>query len=1151
MLGEIDYNLKPIQPQYFLCRPDRTEISKISEAFNDKISTTWHDINELELSIPFYIDVNHRLVPNKNIGLIRERYLIKVVSGNNVDWYYIKSIEDSSSDESDIRTLNCISTAGLLVGFSIRGLTVESYHAEQILNEILAPTTWKIDYIDADFKLTYRAFDFSSTNVLDAILTVGETYNGITIFNTDKNTISLQKPELTGTNKGLTFSWNKYLKSMTRHSTSEPIVTRLKGFGQDDMTFEKVNPTGQNYVESFQYFMYPFERDANRNVIRHSDYMSDSLCHALLDFEALIESKKSEFNTYLKEQQSYEKQLALLEVDMDKLVKNEVVVADTKISQQFDTKMFFEKYQHSGSSSRSFKLSSDFGYAVMIKVDDTTGVTVSLDGSSKAVSSNQWRLLGKVRYQDHVNVSISGGNTGVYIQVCNISIDEYDSGTDSKIIERYSLDNKEMQIKQKQAEIDAVKANLTTVSNKINNLRSTFAYDKNFTHEQMMELSDSYIITQDYSDSKYIDEKDLYDETMKKFKELLRPQLSMEIDIVNFMEIVEAQFDWKKLNLGDFANIKYEPTDVNVTARIVKIEYDYEQSNISLTISNVKDVSRMGNEFDKLFQDVRTHGVTLDLNKFKYDKAVFDSSEMNKLFENVWNREKERLEMAINETVTIDHTGITITDDKDSMRWLKLTHGVIGLTRSNGNKYETAISADGVIAEMVLGKLILGERIVIGDTTGVFTIEGSKLTIQDRCKREVVKLGLLEENPDKFGLRFNHYASTDCGNTNVINHVGIDSDSGFFIDQKSGTTYKKTLWTSLDGLLNAQNLRISDSIIADGSMTIGKGNYVFKVDSEGLRLGDENFNSAPFHVSPDGIMYAKGGVFQDGQLIVGSGNRIVVIDSLGLRLGDMDIDRADAAIYMDGTARFRKLSVTKPDGKPLLNSMTGNLWMNNFDIVGAAAISTDLLAANIVTSMEGFISDLTAGKVSTLTNAALTDWSNYIRIESNEAKWITGKVNGAGTQKKLADGRPLFWVSSTQSGKMTTEETEWPVLEYTMDEKVKAKFSFDGSGDAATPYIQMGIGDGGANNSGKGFINKPNGSFDFVYNASNTGKERSLKLRDDGLFLKADGEKINVLSKDVNIIGDQGEIKISNGKASIVLSADGKITFNGTRYDFM
>ncbi|MDP9675164.1 phage minor structural protein [Paenibacillus jamilae] len=1145
MLGEIDYNLKPIQPQYFLCRPDRTIISKISEAFNDKISTTWHDINELELSIPFYIDVNHRLVPNKNIGLIRERYLIKVVSGNNVDWYYIKSIEDSSSDESDIRTLNCISTAGLLVGFAIRGLTVESYHAEQILNEILAPTTWKIDYIDADFKLTYRAFDFSSTNVLDAILTVGETYNAITIFNTDKNTISLQKPELTGTNKGLTFSWNKYLKSMTRHSTSEPIVTRLKGFGQDDMTFEKVNPTGQNYVESFQYFMYPFERDANRKVIRHSDYMSDSLCHALLDFEALIESKKTEFNAYLKEQQGYEKQLALLEVDMDKLVKNEVVVADTKISQQFDLKMFFEKYEHSGSSSRRFKLSSDFGYAVMIKVDDTTGVTVSLDGSNKAVSSNQWRLLGKVRYQDHVNVSISGGNTGVYIQVCNISIDEYDSGTDSKIIERYSLDNKEMQIKQKQAEIDAVKANLTTVSNKISNLRSTFAYDKNFTHEQMMELSDSYIITQDYSDSKYIDEQDLYDETMKKFKELLRPQLSMEIDIVNFLEIIEAQYDWKKMNLGDFVNIKYEPTGVDVTARIIKVEYDYEQSNISLTISNVKDVSRMGNEFDKLFQDVRTHGVTLDLNKFKYDKAVFDSSEMNKLFENVWNREKERLEMAINETVTFDHTGITIVDDKDPMRWLKLTHGAMGLTRSGGNKYETCISADGLVAEQVLGKIILGERVVIGDTTGVFTIEGSKLTIQDRCKREVVKLGLLEENPDKFGLRFNRFEEPNvCGNDKVLNKFTFDNEDGFKLERNRNGSFEKTLYTSPDG-----------DLFMKGNFQAGEGERVFRIDKDGLALGSSNWSSAPFHADYYGKVWMTGAELSDSLVVdskfqVGSGNRVVVIDRNGIRVGATD-DSAPAAIYMDGRARFKNLQLTDPNGRFLLDTATRDLNMDGWNILGAGRVDAQLIAANMVTSDMGYISALVAGRLSTLTNAALSDWSNYIRIEGNTAKWITGKVKGAGKQKTLDDGKPLYWKNSTQSGQMTTDETEWPVLEYEMDEKAKMEAGFEGSGDSSTPFWRMGIGDGGSGGSGIGWIKKPNGSFDFIYNASNTAKERSLKLTDEGILLKSDSGKFNVLSKDVNIIGDQGNIKISNGKASIVLSADGKITFNGTRYDFM
>ncbi|KOS00925.1 hypothetical protein AM598_20315, partial [Paenibacillus polymyxa] len=165
------------------------------------------------------------------------------------------------------------------------------------------------------------------------------------------------------------------------------------------------------------------------------------------------------------------------------------------------------------------------------------------------------------------------------------------------------------------------------------------------------------------------------------------------------------------------------------------------------------------------------------------------------------------------------------------------------------------------------------------------------------------------------------------------------------------------------------------------------------------------FNSAPFHVSPDGIMYAKGGVFQDGKLIIGSGNRVCIIDRNGLTMGGEDINTSPAAIYMDGRARFKNLLLTKPDGRFLADTGNGKFDLNGWDLIGAGMIDTQLLAANIVTATEGFVSSLVAGKLSTLTNAALTDWSNYIRIESNEAKWITGKVNGAGTQKKLADGR--------------------------------------------------------------------------------------------------------------------------------------------------
>ncbi|MHB0943241.1 hypothetical protein ACYCSU_16460 [Paenibacillus sp. ALE1] len=457
-----------------------------------------------------------------------------------------------------------------------------------------------------------------------------------------------------------------------------------------------------------------------------------------------------------------------------------------------------------------------------------------------------------------------------------------------------------------------------------------------------------------------------------------------------------------------------------------------------------------------------------------------------------------------------------------------------------------------VIAEMVLGKLILGERIVIGDTTGVFTIEGSKLTIQDRCKREVVKLGLLEENPDKFGLRFNRFEEPNaCGNDKILNKFTFDNEDGFKLERNRNGTFEKTLYTSPDG-----------DLFMKGNFQAGEGERVFRIDKDGLALGSSQWAQAPFHADYLGNVWMNmlhavnadisDSVVVDSKFQVGSGNRIVVIDQNGLRLGNADENLANAVIRMDGSARFKNVEITKPDGTKLLNSFNGDWYANNHNIIGAGMVDAQLMAANIFAGDSGVITDLTAGRLSTLTNAAITDWSNYITIEGNKARWITGKVT-QGEQKKLPDGRLLYWETSAQSGKYTINETPWPVYVYdtSQNQKVKMEDGFEGSGDASTPYRKMGIGDGATETSGVGWIKKPNGSFDFIYGASNTGKERSLKLKDDGIYLFSDSQKINLLGKDVNIIGDQGEIKISNGKASIVLSADGKITFNGTRYDFM
>lgn len=1145
MIGDIDYTLRSIQPQYFLCKPDREIIGKISEAFDDKKTIKINEVSTLELTIPFSLDVNHRWLKNKNIDNILERYLIKVVEGCKIEWFIIKEVIDQSTVDSDIKTVRCNSLSEELADKSIKTYEAVSYHAKQVMDDILANTIWNIGTIDVDFQLTYRTFNFTSTTVLDAIYTVAETYNAIVRFDTDKRTIDLIKPELFGNNLGLTFSYSKYLKEMNITSDVKSIVTRLKAFGQDDMGIQNVNPTGQNYIEDFSYWIYPFKRDSNRKVIQSSYYLSDSLCHALLDYAELLKSKKGLYDSYLKERQGYEKLLNQLNVELNKLLNDNSVLGELQITQQFDGKMFFEKYQHSGNSSRTFELNVKLGYAVMIKVDNANGVNVNIDGSNRSIQSGKWVLLDKFMSKSNTTIGVSGGASQIFMQVAFISKEELETSNNSDtIIDKYNYDNKENQIRIKKEEIQSVEDKIADVKKRIGILQYETSESVNFTKEQLKELN-PFVIEREFSDSKYIDEEDLLKAAQEKFKELQVPQLNMSISVVNFLEIIESQHDWEKLNLGDFVNVKYEPIGVNVTARITEITYDYKNSDISLVVANVKKVNDENKRLEQYLKNANATSVIVDTKKNKWGQAVVDSNDIMKQFEDFRNKITNEINIASNEYVDLSRKGLTITDPNDPLKFLRATHGILAMTDDGGLSYRTAITPTHIVADNVWGKLFVGERLTLGDIDGLLEITGPKFMIFDRCHREVQRIGLLSTNPDRFGMTINRFEEPNvCGNEKILNKFTFDNVDGFKLERNRNGTFEKTLYTSPDG-----------DLFMKGNFQAGEGERVFRVDKDGLALGSSNWSSAPFHADYYGKVWMTGAELSDSLVVdskfqVGSGNNVVVIDRNGIRVGAID-DSAPAAIYMDGRARFKNLQLTDPNGRFLLDTATRDLDMDGWNILGAGRVDAKLIAANMVTSDSGFISALVAGKLSTLTNAALSDWSNYIRIEGNTAKWITGKVKGAGKQKTLDDGKPLYWKNSTQSGQMTTDETEWPVLEYEMDEKAKMEGGFEGSGDSSTPFWRMGIGDGGSGGSGIGWIKKPNGSFDFVYNASNTGKERSFKLKDDGIYLFSEDQKINILGKDVNIIGDQGNIKISNGKASIVLSADGKITFNGTRYDFM
>jgi hypothetical protein len=1115
LLGDIDLSKKPVKPQIFLAKPNRTIIAKLNEAFDIVFNKRLGSLNELSFSIPYEVDINHNLVRNPNVDLVRHRYLLKLILGNYEEWLTIDSTEDSMTDDGEVKIVKAFSLGYELNDKIIREYKETSKNASQALLDALRYTVWNIGSIDAEFDVKFRSFDVSSKTVLDFVYEIAETFNALILWDTHNRRIHFYKHDLIGQNRGLKFSYGRYLKTLGREIVPDEMTTRLKVYGRDNLSIQRVNPTGTDYIENFGYFMYPFYRDANRNVISHSEYMSDELCHAILDYIDLVESKKNEFNNLLKNLEDAQKALAVEEQKLTQLQMELQVIEDN------------------------------------IFISDKTSA--------------------------------------------------YPTG-------RYEADKIA-----KEAEIAAQKIRVQNAKNQVNNvlaqiatLKNQLSIENNFTPELIKERN-QFIIEKEWVNEQIIDDKDLYEAGLKVFEEFSKPKTVISMDLVNFLEVVEEQRNWDKLNLGDTVTINYERMGVNVEAKIIEIEYDYsgEDSNITLTIANVVDIESNEEKFIKsLYRN--SSSTKVDMSKFKWDKYENDLGDINKILEEFWNKAKEQIDMAINETVIIDRTGITIKDEKDPLRFLRLTHGALGLTKSGGNRYETAITPDGIIAERLFGRIITGERVIVGDPDGILEIRGNKGVITDRNGREVMWFGLYDTNPDKFGLKLE----------NDRNQVIVDRDDGFVITRKDGGVWKKIIWTDpatgilhaeglvtknikiygknseiildaeegiidlrpLEGFL-AQEIRLS---ILDGiTVTRPNLNKIWLNANKGIAIDrwDNGTWASVFYVDLDGNIVANDVTANNmfaKELTIENDDGLISLkprDGLLITRKDRQVTiglNGDDGIYIDnnGDRKFwvdpqgilhakdligESLLLVGSNGQILIDANQRILNLENFDMIIGS-----LEAQNVISTFfdadYGAINDLTVNRLRTVQRGVL-GVVDFIDIHDKYMNWVTAVATETSVQATDSKGRLLYWTDGSKS-RVTTEDTGLPVyiVDYNTERYEKFKMYFEGTGYDSYPVMIWGVGSG-VGDAEKVKMYKQGQEFIIDYNTSASaglGGKKTLKLSDTEISMTSDVNGATATFKMLNT-GDLEYTHPSGSKyvfgRDFIVQAVGNVKMTGTRID--
>lgn len=640
MFIDIDRNKAPQKPRYFLAKPNKEIITNLTwHKYNDSASFKFGGIGELRFTIPYYVDDNFKLVYNKDVDLVREKMLIKMVLGSYKEWFIIDEIEDVG-DEGEFMNITAFSLPFELSHKLIPYYQKESVSVRRLLTDMLQdelrPTSWKIGRISPELDNLYRHFDITNSNVMDVIMQAGESFGALVDWDTENREVSfLSLGE--GKYKGLSVNYGRLLKSLSRDRTTDEMVTRLYVYGNEDLSINNVNPTGQSYIEDFSYFMYPFEQDKNGNVIKSSYFMSDDLCKALINHSKLVEDYTPQYRELIEER---------------KTLTNARVTKETQRAQ------------------------------LILERDN---IEARLD---MAKATEDYKLIEVIKIE---------------------------------------LSNKNREIDDISSEIDNLLVNINNINNQINHLTNQLRKESNFTPDLLDELN-LYVIEKEFRDDRYINEEELYEDALKKFKELREPKVAVTVNIDNLFNIVEEQYYWDKLTLGDLIKIKYPQMNMEYMARVIEIDFDFSNDNISVTIANAEKADSM-DKLKELLSTTKTATSILESNKYKWDKVNEINDEVYRLINSEIDATKNKIIAGINNEIEVGRRGIIIKNPDYPNEVVIMQSGVIALSEDGGETWYTAIKPSGIIAERLIGNIIVGRNLIItnGDNSFVFDNEGMKV----------------------------------------------------------------------------------------------------------------------------------------------------------------------------------------------------------------------------------------------------------------------------------------------------------------------------------------------------------------------------------------------------------------------------------------
>ena len=751
-VGRIDFTKEKVKPNLSLCKPNKTTIAKMNESYDIMFDLKLGALDSLEFKIPVKHVRRHELVETKSFKRIRGKYLVRFKLNSYDEYFVINSINKKGDSEEYLEV------KALLLPFELnrkilRSFELTSKNAKEQLEKVLEKTNWKVGYIDSEFLMKYRGLEITRSTVIEAIVNIAKTFNALIVWDTHTETISFYRPNNIGKNRGLRAKYGKLIENVEETDESDNIITRLHLYGKEDIGIQSVNPTGSSYIEDYSTYIYPYKEvlnpDGTYEVLRSSDYMTNELCHSLLAYQKTVKDSESVFQALLESKATLQAIVNQQESDLFSLETTRRLYLDDRDA--LNTRIAQKRDQLDNADNNNLDT-----------IDLIRGELVDLEN----------QLQNKIE----------------------------------------DIETQEQLILDKETEIIYYEQDVQEVDYEIDELRQDLSVNNNFTNQEITEWN-RFIHEDDWQDQNITDPQDLLDEGKVAFDRIRQQRMSISVSLFNFLSALEEQNNWDKLNLGDTFRIDYDRLNISYQAKITEIEYDFESEEINVTISDVENLKKDQDRFLEMLYNSYSTSSVVDIDSWKWDLSLDNNGKINELINNIWDANKQAIVGAKDQVVEVSDRGLLIRDPNDPNVYLVGLNGMIAITNDGGNTWKHAITSTGIVGEYIYGKLYMGVNLALEDEDGVLKFQGSKGEIFDRDGNLVMKLGLIDESPDKFGLMAK----------NAMNRIQVSDLDGFVIDRASTDTNKypdgweKVFWTDPNtGTLYSRDIVASNIKIVSG-----------------------------------------------------------------------------------------------------------------------------------------------------------------------------------------------------------------------------------------------------------------------------------------------------------------------------------------------